>query len=167
MPFNVGDRVYLTRDLSYRRAGTSYRVYGIKDNLILVDGYWVRADRFSLNAPLVPPAPAIPRARTYDVYNYPGCCGAQIVFFGGNYIDLDRLKATMDKLVWPGYISVLNANQYNAGGGKMLEEAGWVLSFVTASNSGKEYPLYHYRFIKIGAYTPPVKVTEAPRAFGK
>lgn len=163
-PIAVGDRVSLRENWNFRRAGTPYIVHGVKDNLLLINGSWTRADRFTLTPPATPPAPP---ARAYDIHTYPGCCGAMIVFFGGSTLDAARVKVTTDSLRYPGYVAVLNWTQYNAGGGKILEEAGWVLSFVTASNTSKTCPLYHYRFIRTEAALPSKKVSEAPRVFGK
>ena len=163
----VGDTVFcIDARGTYLRPGVQHRVTGVRPGRLLVNGYWCNASRFSLTAP-ARPAPAAPKPPSppsvYPFYRYPGCCGAQVVFFRGSYVNAERLKATHNRFVLPSYIGVLNHNQYTHGSGKVLEEAGWVQVGVSASNSGPSYPLYHYLYI----HKRPLndKVTEKPRAF--
>lgn len=150
---------------TYMRTGAQYRVAGVRAGRLLIGGSWCNASRFSLTAPAAPaPAPAAPKPpQSYQFHTYPGCCGAQIIFFQGSYVNAERLKATHNRFTLPSYIGVLNHNQYTHGSGKVLEEAGWVQVGVSASNSGPSYPLYHYLYI----HKRPLnnKVTEKPRAF--
>jgi hypothetical protein len=159
-PVIVGSLVTCTdsRRTSLRH-GQQYVVWGIRDDKYLIGGSWVNASRFGRQSTV-----RKPHVISYGLMAYPGCCGAGIIYFGNEPPEEDRVQRTIEMLTLPGYVCVLNGVQQKQSGA-MLEANGFKFVGKTASRSGRQYPLYHYLYTKIGAALPPERVTEAPRVF--
>lgn len=143
--FHVGQTVYCVEANGTRlvRNG-SYRIGGIRGNLVLVQGSWCRASRFSATRPA-------PLADPYTIANFYNCCGAGIVYFGASTaITKDRLDATLrnntSRFGFLTLLSILNQGQERACG-KLLQDNGWQRVGISSSKSGKAYPLYTYIYI--------------------